>query len=128
MTMIAKGLEGVLFTESKLTFINGAEGVLTHLGIPIQEWAEKSTFEELSLALLDAELPTAEELARFDAELKANRAIPREVEDLIRSMPKGVNPMRAPARGGSYGESHSRSSPALPAFTGNECGGPAWRN
>ncbi|WP_022800160.1 citrate/2-methylcitrate synthase [Deinococcus ficus] len=102
MTMIAKGLEGVLFTESKLTFINGAEGVLTHLGIPIQEWAEKSTFEELSLALLDAELPTAEELARFDAELKANRAIPREVEDLIRSMPKGVNPMQALRTAVSY--------------------------
>ncbi|ASN80117.1 citrate/2-methylcitrate synthase [Deinococcus ficus] len=102
MTMIAKGLEGVLFTESKLTFINGAEGVLTHLGIPIQEWAEKSTFEELSLALLDAELPTAEELARFDAELKANRAIPREVEDLIRNMPKGVNPMQALRTAVSY--------------------------
>ncbi|GHF88826.1 citrate synthase [Deinococcus ficus] len=100
--MIAKGLEGVLFTESKLTFINGAEGVLTHLGIPIQEWAEKSTFEELSLALLDAELPTAEELARFDAELKANRAIPREVEDLIRNMPKGVNPMQALRTAVSY--------------------------
>ena len=54
MSNIAKGLEGVLFTESKLTFINGSEGILTHLGIPIQEWAEKSTFEELSLALLDA--------------------------------------------------------------------------
>lgn len=102
MTMIAKGLEGVLFTESKLTFINGAEGVLTHLGIPIQEWAEKSTFEELSLALLDAELPTAEELAKFDAELKANRAIPREVEDLIRNMPKGVNPMQALRTAVSY--------------------------
>ena len=29
--------EGVLFTESKLTFINGTEGILTHLGIPLQE-------------------------------------------------------------------------------------------
>ena len=61
MTQIAKGLEGVLFTESKLTFINGSEGILTHLGIPIQEWAEKSTFEELSLALLDAELAQRDE-------------------------------------------------------------------
>ena len=102
MTQIAKGLEGVLFTESKLTFINGSEGILTHLGIPIQEWAEKSTFEELSLALLDAELPTAAELAKFDAELKANRAIPREVEDLIRNMPRGINPMQALRTAVSY--------------------------
>ena len=102
MSNIAKGLEGVLFTESKLTFINGSEGILTHLGIPIQEWAEKSTFEELSLALLDGELPTAEELAKFDAELKANRAIPDQLVGIIRDMPKGVHPMQALRTAVSY--------------------------
>ncbi|WP_034387179.1 citrate/2-methylcitrate synthase [Deinococcus sp. YIM 77859] len=99
---IAKGLEGVLFTETKLTFINGAEGILTHLGIPIQEWAEKSTFEELSLALLDGKLPTAEELARFDAELRANRAVPQGLLDVIQAMPRGVHPMQALRTAASY--------------------------
>ena len=102
MSNIAKGLEGVLFTESKLTFINGAEGILTHLGIPIQEWAEKSTFEELSLALLDAELPTAEELAKFDAELRANRSIPAELVELIKNMPRRAHPMQALRTAVSY--------------------------
>ncbi|SEJ06108.1 citrate synthase [Deinococcus reticulitermitis] len=102
MSNIAKGLEGVLFTESKLTFINGAEGILTHLGIPIQEWAEKSTFEELSLALLDAELPTAEELAKFDAELRANRSIPAELVELIENMPRRAHPMQALRTAVSY--------------------------
>ena len=95
MTNIAKGLEGVLFTETKLTFINGAEGILTHLGIPIQEWAENSTFEELSLALLDGHLPSAAELAHFDAQLRANRAVPQELLDVIAAYPRGVNPMQA---------------------------------
>jgi len=94
-TTIAKGLEGVLFTESKLTFINGTEGVLTHLGIPIQEWAEKSTFEELSFALLHGKLPTAAELAAFDATLRANRAVPAELLTAIASYPRGVHPMQA---------------------------------
>ena len=102
MSNSAKGLEGVLFTESKLTFINGAEGILTHLGIPIQEWAEKSTFEELSLALLDAELPTAEELAKFDAELRANRSIPAELVELIENMPRRAHPMQALRTAVSY--------------------------
>ncbi|AFD26191.1 citrate/2-methylcitrate synthase [Deinococcus gobiensis] len=102
MTEIAKGLEGVLFTESKLTFINGSEGILTHLGIPIQEWAENSTFEELSLALLDAKLPSAAELAAFDAELKANRAVPDALLDVIRAMPRGVHPMQALRTAASY--------------------------
>ena len=102
MTKIAKGLEGVLFTESKLTFINGAEGILTHLGIPIQEWAENSTFEELSLALLDGKLPTAAELAAFDAHLRANRAIPEKLAEEIASFPKNVHPMQALRTAVSY--------------------------
>ncbi|RTR23830.1 citrate/2-methylcitrate synthase [Deinococcus radiophilus] len=99
---IAKGLEGVRFTESKLTFINGQEGILTHLGIPIQEWAEQSTFEELSLALLLRRLPIAQELAEFDAELKANREIPEELTQLIRQMPQDANPMQALRTAVSY--------------------------
>ncbi|MBB5235217.1 citrate/2-methylcitrate synthase [Deinococcus budaensis] len=99
---VAKGLEGVLFTESKLTFINGSEGILTHLGIPIQEWAENSTFEELSLALLDGKLPGAAELAAFDAELKANRAVPQALLDVIAAMPRGVHPMQALRTAVSY--------------------------
>ena len=94
-TAIAKGLEGVLFTETKLTFINGTEGILTHLGIPIQEWAENSTFEELSLALLDGKLPNKAELDAFDAKLKANRAVPQGLLEIIKGYPKGINPMQA---------------------------------
>jgi citrate synthase len=102
MTEIAKGLEGVLFTESKLTFINGTEGILTHLGIPIQEWAEKSTFEELSFALLHAKLPSAAELAKFDAQLRANREAPAKLLEEIASFPKGVHPMQALRTAVSY--------------------------
>ena len=102
MTEIAKGLEGVLFTESKLTFINGSEGILTHLGIPIQDWAENSTFEELSLALLDARLPSAAELASFDTELKSNREVPAALLDVIWAMPRGIHPMQALRTAASY--------------------------
>ncbi len=102
MTEIAKGLEGVLFTETQLTFINGTEGILTHLGIPIQEWAEKSSFEELSYALLYAKLPTAAELKQFDADLKANRAIPAKLSEAIASFPKDVHPMQALRTAVSY--------------------------
>lgn len=102
MTTIAKGLEGVLFTETKLTFINGAEGILTHLGIPIQEWAEKSTFEELSYALLHGQLPKAAELANFDADLKAHREVPAELLGIIRGFPHNAHPMQALRTAVSY--------------------------
>ncbi|WP_420597241.1 citrate/2-methylcitrate synthase [Deinococcus sp.] len=92
---IAKGLEGVVFTESKLTFIDGAQGILTHLGIPIEEWAEKSTFEEVSYALLHTKLPSAAELAQFDAELRANREVPAKLLADVAAYPRTANPMQA---------------------------------
>ena len=94
-TTIAKGLEGVLFTETGLTYINGAEGVLTHLGIPIQEWAENSSFEELSYALLHGHLPRPQELAQFDADLKAHREVTPEVLSAVADYPRGAHPMQA---------------------------------
>lgn len=92
---IQYGLAGVVFTESKLTFIDGEKGILTHLGMPIQEWAEKSTFEELSYALLYGVLPTTAQLADFDAHLRANRAVPQDVLDRIYQFPKDAHPMQA---------------------------------
>ena len=91
---IARGLEGVRFTQSRLTLIDGQDGTLTHLGIPIQEWAQHSTFEELSLALLLRRLPAAQELAEFDAQLRASREIPQALQDIIRGMPRGAVPMQ----------------------------------
>lgn len=92
--IIYKGLEDVLFTETKLTFIDGDKGILKHLGIPIQELAEKSSFEEVSFALLNARLPKKAELEAFDALLKSYRAIPNALLEAIKRYPKGAHPMQ----------------------------------
>lgn len=94
-TPIARGLEGVVFTESKLTFIDGEKGILTHLGIGIQEWAEKSSFEELSYALLHGRLPNRKELEQFDHALRQNRYVPQELIETIKHYPRRMNPMQA---------------------------------
>src|ERR1044071_7166741 len=51
--------------ESKITFIDGDEGVLLHRGIPIDQLAEKSNFLEVAYLLINGELPTTELLAEF---------------------------------------------------------------
>src|SRR5687768_3075454 len=53
-------------TESKITFIDGDEGVLLHRGYPIEELAEKSDFMEVCYLLLHGELPTATEKEEFE--------------------------------------------------------------
>jgi citrate synthase len=51
--------------ESRITFIDGDQGVLLHRGIPIEQLAEKSNFLEVAYLLINGELPTSEQLAEF---------------------------------------------------------------
>ncbi|MFZ0440044.1 MAG: citrate/2-methylcitrate synthase, partial [Candidatus Sulfotelmatobacter sp.] len=45
-TQAAKGLEGIVATNSSICYIDGDRGVLAYRGIDIHELAEQSTFEE----------------------------------------------------------------------------------
>ena len=59
------GYGGTAACESKITYIDGDEGMLLHRGYPIEQLAEKSTFLEVAYLLLNGELPTAEQSARI---------------------------------------------------------------
>jgi len=92
---VKRGLEGVAFTETELSHINGAEGKLYYLGIPIEELAEKSTYEEVAYLLLFRKLPTKEELAEFDKKLKQNRRVRVEKIASFADYPREAHPMAA---------------------------------
>jgi citrate synthase len=51
--------------ESKITFIDGNEGVLAYRGYPVEQLAKHSHFIEVAYLLLYGSLPTATELAEF---------------------------------------------------------------
>ncbi|MGH7155036.1 MAG: citrate/2-methylcitrate synthase, partial [Acetobacteraceae bacterium] len=48
--------------ESKITYIDGDEGVLLYRGYPIEQLAENSHFLEVAYLLMYGELPTATQL------------------------------------------------------------------
>lgn len=89
---IQRGLKGVYFDRSPCTFIDGKAGELRYRGYSIHELAEHSSFEETAWLLLHGELPTAKQLAGFDAELKAARKVPAPVRDIVRAI-KDAHPM-----------------------------------
>lgn len=89
---IHRGLKGVYFDRSRVCFIDGRAGELLYRGYSIHDLAEHSTFEETCHLLLHGELPTAFQLETFDAELKAARALPPAIFDIIRAM-KPAHPM-----------------------------------
>lgn len=92
---IARGLEGVVFTETELSYIDGQNGRLYYLGYPIQELAEHSSFEEVSYLLLHKRLPSADELAIFKEKLVKNRNIAVEKVASFADYPRTAHPMAA---------------------------------
>ena len=51
------GYGGTAACDSRITYIDGDEGILLHRGYPIEQLAEKSTFLEVACLLLNGELP-----------------------------------------------------------------------
>ncbi|MGD2055855.1 MAG: citrate synthase [Gammaproteobacteria bacterium] len=81
------GLEGVPATRSNISYLDGKLGILTYRGYPIVDLAENSTFEETAYLLLDGELPTTEQLAVFDTQLREHRRVKYNIRDIMKSLP-----------------------------------------
>lgn len=86
---INRGLKGIYFERCGVSDINGSKGELSYRGYSIHDLATKSTFEEVCYLLIFGELPSADELANFDARLKAARTLPAPVFDIIRAAKDG---------------------------------------
>jgi citrate synthase len=61
--------------ESRITYIDGDEGVLLYRGYPIDQLATKSSFLEVAYLLINGELPTAAQLEQFDNSIRYHTMI-----------------------------------------------------
>jgi len=86
---INRGLKGVYFERSGVSDIDGAAGTLSYRGYSIHDLATQSTFEEVAYLLIHGELPDEIQLAGFDAALKAARALPPQINDIIAACKDG---------------------------------------
>ncbi len=93
MPLVTKGLEGVVASESRMSFIDGEKGVLEYVGIAIDDLARKSTFEETTFLLWNSRLPTKAELEAFSADLRSRYELPAGMAERIASVPKTAQPM-----------------------------------
>lgn len=79
--------------ESAITYIDGDRGILRYRGYPIEQLAEKSDFVETSWLLLNGELPTAEQLKKFRAQLTYHSMIHEDMKKFFEGFPPGAHPM-----------------------------------
>jgi citrate synthase len=95
VTDIARGLEGVNVTATKLCRIDGQKGELVYAGYDIFELADHSTFEEVAFLLWNLRLPNAGELAELNQFLYTERELSDLNRRMLREIVGFVRPMRA---------------------------------
>jgi citrate synthase len=92
MSNAGTGLKGVVLDDTRIALVDGEQGKLVYRGYNIHDLAQHATFEEVSYLLLYGALPTRAQLAGFDRQLKAGRAIPEQVVEIIERV-KAAHPM-----------------------------------
>ncbi|MGC2546855.1 MAG: citrate/2-methylcitrate synthase, partial [Silvibacterium sp.] len=89
----AKGLEGIVATNSGICWIDGDAGVLAYRGIDIHALASNSTFEETACLLWHGKLPNKVELTSFSKRLADARKLPPQIVTMLKSFPPAATPM-----------------------------------
>jgi citrate synthase len=79
--------------ESKITYIDGDEGILLYRGYPIEQLAEKSTFLEVSYLLLNGELPTAAQAVEFDSGVRMHTMLHEQLRTFYNGFRRDAHPM-----------------------------------
>ncbi|HXQ50984.1 MAG TPA: citrate synthase [Stellaceae bacterium] len=79
--------------ESKITYIDGDEGILLYRGYPIEELAEHSDFMEISYLLLYGQLPTAAEKVKFERDITLHTMVHEQLTAFYRGFRRDAHPM-----------------------------------
>ncbi|MBS4049188.1 MAG: citrate (Si)-synthase [Alphaproteobacteria bacterium] len=87
------GFTSTASTESKITYIDGDEGVLLYRGYDIADLAEKSTFLETCYLLLNGELPNPAQKKSFESSITNHTMLHEQIHFLFRGFRRDAHPM-----------------------------------
>ncbi|GAB3702749.1 citrate synthase [Corynebacterium nasicanis] len=79
--------------ESAITYIDGDNGILRHRGYDIADLAENATFNEVSYLLINGELPTVEELHKFNDDIRHHTLLDEDFKSQFNVFPRDAHPM-----------------------------------
>jgi citrate synthase len=89
------GLRGVKVADTKISHVDGENGILIYRGYRIEDLAKNSTFEETAYLLLHDALPDKGRLEDFNRQLVRARQVPSFLLNTLKGLPHGANPMDA---------------------------------
>ena len=83
-TSAPRGLDGVVAAQTRLSHVDGQNGVLIIGGYELKELAGKVTFEEAAYLLWKGQLPTKDEARTLTQEIAALRTVPEAAMNVVR--------------------------------------------
>ncbi len=78
---------------SRITYIDGARGILRHRGYPIEQLAEQCSYTEVAYLLLNGDLPTRHELEAWDQDVIEHSRVHENVKKFIDGFLYDAHPM-----------------------------------
>ena len=79
--------------SSRITFIDGAKGVLLYRGYPIDQLATKTDYLQVCYLLLKGELPNKAEYKNFEYQVKHHTLIHEQITSLFKAFRRDSHPM-----------------------------------
>jgi len=80
-------------TESKITYIDGEQGILRHRGYDIADLAQNATFNEVCYLLIKGKLPNQQELEQFNSEIRHHTLLDEDFKAQFKIFPRNAHPM-----------------------------------
>ena len=78
---------------SRISFIDGDNGILEYRGYPIDQLAEKASFLEVAFLLVYGELPTEDQLAAFTNKVRQEYQFHPKLMPFLRAFEPKCHPM-----------------------------------
>ncbi|MFF8800023.1 MULTISPECIES: citrate synthase [unclassified Methylobacterium] len=87
------GFTSTASCESKITYIDGDEGVLLYRGYPIEQLAENGDFLETAYLMLFGELPSSAQKADFDYRVTRHTMVHDQMNRFFQGFRRDAHPM-----------------------------------
>ncbi len=78
---------------SNITYLDGENGILRYRGYSIDELCKKTTFLEVCYLLIFGELPTKQQLDKFQFDINKESLVDEHVKEIFHSFPISAHPM-----------------------------------
>ncbi len=80
-------------TTSKLTYLDGEQGILRHGGYSIEDLTNHASYMEVCYMLFNGELPNKEQLAGFESKISRHTLVHEDMKKIFDAYPTNSHPM-----------------------------------